>query len=248
MTEAEKRVPELRFKGFVDDWEQRELGDVTAKIGSGKTPKGGSSVYSQSGVPLLRSQNIHNSRVNFEDIVYITESIDGEMANSRVEKNDVLLNITGASIGRTAVYEQMSSSNVNQHVCIIRPKHEIDSYYIQQNLISTNGQKQIGLNQAGGGREGLNFQQIAKMDFFFFFLREQNKIGTFFKRLDDTIALHQRKLNLLNRLKKTYMDVLFPQNDENIPVLRFVVFSEPWEQRVLKEVSERVRGNDGRMN
>jgi type I restriction enzyme S subunit len=67
----------------------------------------------------------------------------------------------------------MSSSNVNQHVCIIRPKREIDSYYIQQNLISTNGQKQIELNQAGGGREGLNFKQIAKMDFFSPSLREQ---------------------------------------------------------------------------
>ena len=131
-------------------WEQRELGDITSKIGSGKTPRGGNSVYTQNGIPLLRSQNIYNDRVNIEDIVYITESMDKEMANSRVEKNDVLLNITGASIGRSAVYELSSIANVNQHVCIIRPIHEIHSYFVQLNLSSPIGQKQIDLNQAGG--------------------------------------------------------------------------------------------------
>ena len=84
-----EKEPEIRFPGFTDDWEQRKLGDITSKIGSGKTPRGGNSVYTQNGIPLLRSQNIYNDRVNIEDIVYITDSIDKEMANSRVEKNDV---------------------------------------------------------------------------------------------------------------------------------------------------------------
>ena len=64
---------------------------------------------------------------------------------------------------------------------------------------------------------------------------EQQQIGDFFKQLDDTIALHQRKLNLLKQLKQTYLQQLFPQNEENIPALRFAGFSEPWEQRKLIE-------------
>ena len=242
MSRKEQQIPAIRFNGFADDWEQRKLGDITTKIGSGKTPKGGNSVYVESGVPLLRSQNIYNDIVNFEEIAYITESMDKEMANSRVEKDDVLLNITGASIGRAAVYELSSPSNVNQHVCIIRPINEINSHYIQLNLTSPKGQKQIELNQAGGGREGLNFQQIAKMDFKYPTFKEQTKLGIFFKQLDDTIALHQRKLTLFNQLKETYLKQMFPQNEENMPVLRFADFSEPWEQRKLGDTVQITMG------
>ena len=211
MSRKEQQIPAIRFNGFADDWEQRKLGDITTKIGSGKTPKGGNSVYVESGVPLLRSQNIYNDIVNFEEIAYITESMDKEMANSRVEKDDVLLNITGASIGRAAVYELSSPSNVNQHVCIIRPINEINSHYIQLNLTSPKGQKQIELNQAGGGREGLNFQQIAKMDFKYPTFKEQTKLGIFFKQLDETIALHQRQVDNYNELRKVILQKIFNQ-------------------------------------
>ena len=71
---------------------------------------------------------------------------------------------------------------------------------------------------------------------------EQNKIGSFFKKLDVTIALHQRKLSLFNQLKETYLKRMFPQNEENMPVLRFADFSEPWEQRKLGEISDIVGG------
>ena len=244
MAEEEKRAPDIRFQGFFDDWEQRELGDITSKIGSGKTPRGGNSVYTQNGIPLLRSQNIYNDRVNIEDIVYITESMDKEMANSRVEKNDVLLNITGASIGRSAVYELSSIANVNQHVCIIRPIHEIHSYFVQLNLSSPIGQKQIDLNQAGGGREGLNFQQIAKMSFNFPTYSEQKKLGVFFKQLDDTIDLHLLKQRQLELLKQCLIKEIIPQKDSVFPHLRLANFRDPWEQHQLKDVLKVNSGRD----
>ena len=207
-----ERVPETRFPGFPEDWKERKLGEVTVKIGSGKTPKGGSAVYSEKGIPLLRSQNIYNDRVNFNDIVYITKDIDDSMANSHVLKDDVLLNITGASIGRSAVYSKEHLANVNQHVCIIRPGKNVNPFFIQLNITSPKGQKEIELNQAGGGREGLNFQQIARMTFFFPNKEEQAKIGTFFKQIDDTIAIHQRKLDLLKEMKKGFLQKMFTEN------------------------------------
>lgn len=223
--------PEIRFPGFTEDWEERKLGEVTVKIGSGKTPKGGSAVYSEKGIPLLRSQNIYNDRVNFNDIVYITKGIDDSMANSHVLKDDVLLNITGASIGRSAVYSKEHLANVNQHVCIIRPEKNVNPFFIQLNITSPKGQKEIELNQAGGGREGLNFQQIARMTFFFPNKEEQAKIGTFFKQLDDTIALHQRKLDLLKETKKGFLQKMFPKNGAKVPEIRFPGFTEDWEER-----------------
>lgn len=203
-------TPDIRFKGFDDKWEQRKLGEITTKIGSGKTPRGGSEAYVDDGIPLIRSQNVHDDVVDLSDVVYIDEETNKSMENSLVEYNDVLLNITGASIGRSAVYKGSESANVNQHVCIIRPTEDYSSDFIQMNLASINGQKQIDSSQAGGAREGLNFQQIGKMEFAFPSVQEQNKIGTYFSNLNCLIALHQRKLAKLQALKKAYLTEMFP--------------------------------------
>ncbi|NCB64681.1 MAG: restriction endonuclease subunit S [Bacilli bacterium] len=230
----------MRFQGFSDDWEQRELGELATKIGSGKTPRGGSSVYTQSGIPLLRSQNIYDDKVSFEDVAFINDSTDEDMANSRVNRGDVLLNITGASIGRSAVYELSATANVNQHVCIIRPSSNVHSYFIQLNLASSEGQKQIELNQAGGGREGLNFQQIAKMSFYYPSLEEQIKLGVFFQQLNKTIALHQRMSDKQKKLKANLLQMMFPRNGEKIPEVRLAGFAEDWAQRTLEDISDKV--------
>lgn len=230
-------MPSIRFSGFTTNWEQLKLRDISKKIGSGKTPRGGRTVYTDVGIRLLRSQNIYGDRVNFGDVVYITQKMDLEMSNSRVEKNDVLLNITGASIGRTAVYELSNHSNVNQHVCIIRPKNNVNSDFVQLNLSSYKGQKQIELNQAGGGREGLNFQQIAKMNFYFPTFQEQSKIGLLFKQVDNTITLQQQLLTDYNQLKKTLLQQLFPQKEEKVPKVRFAGFRDYWEEKTLGKIS-----------
>ena len=219
-------------------WEQRKLGDITVKIGSGKTPSGGKSAYVETGIPLIRSQNVNGDKVDFADIVFVDETTDESMANSRVYTNDVLLNITGASIGRSAVYKGLESANVNQHVCIIRPTEGYQPDFIQLNLSSDNGQKQIDASQAGGGREGLNFQEIGKMQFCFPSLNEQKCIGRYFNSLDHFITLHQRKCDETKTLKKYMLQKMFPQNGEKVPEIRFDGFTEDWEQRKLGDLIE----------
>lgn len=239
-------TPNIRFKGFTEDWEQRKLGEITSKIGSGKTPRGGESAYKDSGICLIRSQNVNFDCVDLSDVVYIDEKTDEDMKNSRVKYGDVLLNITGASIGRSAVFKGDLYANVNQHVCIIRPVDEsFSSEFIQLNVISDNGQKQIDSYQAGGAREGLNFQQIGKMTFSFPKLDEQKKIGTYFSNLDNLITLHQRKCDETKELKKYMLQKMFPKNGEKIPEIRFEEFTDDWEQRKFGEIYEKVsRKND----
>ena len=204
-----KKFQKFDLKDLLDDWEQRKLDDVTVKIGSGKTPSGGENAYVDAGIPLIRSQNVNDNKVDFEDIVYIDESTDKLMMNSRVFANDVLLNITGASIGRSAVYKGLDEANVNQHVCIIRPIEGYHPDFIQLNLASDRGQKQIKSSQAGGGREGLNFQQIGKMEFVFPTLDEQKQIGNYFNNIDHLITLHQREYEKLQELKKFMLQNMF---------------------------------------
>lgn len=150
-----------------EHWEVKRLKMVVSKIGSGVTPSGGSTVYLTSGIPLLRSQNIHFGGLRLDDVAFISDEIDEGMSNSRIQDGDVLLNITGASIGRCYyVPHGFGKGNVNQHVCIIRPISEkIDTIFLYYILRSEIGQTQIRLQQTGANREGLNFEQLKNFGF-----------------------------------------------------------------------------------
>ncbi|WP_193362909.1 restriction endonuclease subunit S, partial [Brumicola pallidula] len=142
------------------EWETSKLGNYAIKIGSGITPKGGSSSYKLAGIPLIRSQNVHWGKLDLSDVAFIDDKQHLKMAGSSLQQNDALLNITGASIGRVAIFESNNEANVNQHVCIIRTKNSLFPVYLKYFLLSHNGQKQIERFQAGGNRQGLNFEQI----------------------------------------------------------------------------------------
>jgi type I restriction enzyme S subunit len=148
-----------------EHWRMMRLKYVASKIGSGKTPRGGGEVYSSSGVLFLRSQNVHFDGIRLNDVVYISKEIDREMSTTRVLPNDVLLNITGASLGRCClVPETTPAANVNQHVCIIRPvRSRIEPAFLNVLMASRCVQDQIFSTEDGVSREGLNFAQIAEL-------------------------------------------------------------------------------------
>jgi len=231
------KVPQIRFNGYSDAWVQRKLVDITTKIGSGKTPKGGSEVYQSNGIALLRSQNVTNDHVDMTDVAFISEEINNTMLGSEVQHNDVLLNITGASIGRSAVYKHTETANVNQHVSIIRLTQGFDPDFVQQLISSFQGQNQIQAFQAGGAREGLNFKQIGLMTFAFPSYDEQLKVSSVVSRLSDLIAANQRKLDLLKEQKKGYLQKMFPKNGTKVPELRFEGFADDWEERKLSDMA-----------
>ena len=236
--QSDSKSPKIRFVGFEDEWEEKAFLETTSKIGSGKTPTGGDSSYVSQGVALIRSQNITNNSVFLQNVAFITHETDNEMVNSRVKKNDVLLNITGASIGRSAVYRLPEYANVNQHVCIIRPLEGFNADFIQLHLASIRGQRKIDNSQAGGARQGLNFQQIGGMKFDYPSPAEQTKIGGYFRELDRLIGLQQRKHDKLVTLKKAMLQKMFPQPGATTPEIRFQGFSAAWEEKKLGEVSE----------
>jgi type I restriction enzyme S subunit len=143
-------------------WETVKLKWNVSKIGSGVTPEGGGEAYVNEGVTFLRSQNIHFDGLRLEDAVYIDKETDAEMTGSRVRPRDVLLNITGASVGRCAlVPHEFPDANVNQHVCIIRPRSdELHPPFLNCVLASSIGQHQIFAEQDGASREAVTFAEI----------------------------------------------------------------------------------------
>jgi type I restriction enzyme S subunit len=144
-----------------EHWILSKVKTVTDKIGSGVTPRGGAEVYKTSGIPLLRSQNVYFDGFRLNNVAYITKEIHDSMNNSKVFKGDVLLNITGGSIGRCFfVSDEFEEANVNQHVCILRPNEKIGTEFLNYIMSSRIGQLQIDLCQTGGNREAVNFEDL----------------------------------------------------------------------------------------
>jgi len=155
------------------------LGDHTIKIGSGQTPSGGYRSYVPTGIPLIRSQNVQMGEFTQEGLVHISKSVDDSMAGSRVFPGDVLLNITGASIGRVCVVpDDICPANVNQHVCIIRCDESLSSAYVATLLASPMFQALIWDSQAGGTRQALTKQMIENFEIPLRDIEEQRQIAT----------------------------------------------------------------------
>ena len=144
------------------NWEKGVLKDITSKIGSGATPKGGNASYKNEGISLIRSMNVHNGYFDYKGLAHI----DGEQAslldNVNIESNDVLLNITGASVARCCVVpDDILPARVNQHVCILRCKDDILPMFLNAVLISDQYQAKLwNIAEAGATRQALSKEKI----------------------------------------------------------------------------------------
>ena len=147
---------ELTGRDTHHKWKKCKLGLCCSKIGSGKTPRGGSSVYVDQGVMFLRSQNVLWGNLDISDVSYIDDETNKTMLSSEVHSGDVLLNITGASIGRSCIYSLNDRANVNQHVCILRlskeGKEKLFPEFLLQQILSDRIQQQVMDCQNGGSR------------------------------------------------------------------------------------------------
>jgi len=143
------------------NWEWTRLGNITIKLGAGSTPLGGKSVYEKTGIKFIRSQNVWNDGLRLEDIACISTDIHQQMSGTNVKPGDILLNITGASIGRSAIVpDDFDEGNVSQHVAIVRLADKKIRHYLHLCLISPFIQDLIMGVQVGISREGLSMKNL----------------------------------------------------------------------------------------
>lgn len=149
-------------------WPEATIGEVTPFISSGSTPLGGSSVYQSSGILFIRSQNVMMNAVDFSDAAYISEETHRKMKRTWVKSGDVLINITGASIGRVHYFSgEDNTANVNQYVCIIRTdRKKILPAFLSRFLSIPSYQAQIVGQNSGATRQAFNFAQIRQFNIF----------------------------------------------------------------------------------
>ncbi len=214
-----------------EDWECNEIGELALRVGSGITPTGGEKIYKEYGIPFVRSQNIGWGDLLLDDLAYITDKTHESFQSSEIKQGDVLLNITGASIGRSAVADKrLNRGNVNQHVCEIRPTNNLDSYYLNNYLLSANGQKQIDSFQAGGNRQGLNYQQVRSFKVPLPPLPEQHAIATALSDVDTLITKLDQLIAKKRDIKQATMQQLLTGQT------RLPGFSGEWEVKRLGEL------------
>lgn len=191
-------------------WSIVKLSLLTTKIGSGSTPTGGANVYVNEGVKFLRSQNVRFEGLDLSDVAHITDEIDEEMRGTRVLPGDVLLNITGGSIGRCYyVDSSLGRANVNQHVSIIRPS-KIETKYLKYYLQSFAGQNQVSLLQTGGNREGLSAAALSNFKILYPSKDEQHAIAEYLDaKCDDIDKLIETKSLKIETLKEYKKSIIY---------------------------------------
>ncbi|MEG9271562.1 restriction endonuclease subunit S [Streptococcus thermophilus] len=213
-----KKVPELRFKGFTDEWEERKLSDIADRFDNLRVPitasdrkPGDTPYYGANGIQDYVEGFTHNG-----EFILVAEDGANDLKNYPVQYVN----------GKVWV---------NNHAHVLQGKKTItDNKFLMNAIKNFNIEPFL----VGGGRAKLNADVMMKLNILLPTFVEQEKIGSFFKQLDDTIALHQRKLDLLKEQKKGFLQKMFPKNGAKVPELRFKGFTDDWEERKLGESSD----------
>ena len=210
-----------------ESWCWTTIEAICSKIGSGSTPRG--SNYSPSGIPFFRSQNVYDDGLCFDDIKFISRDIHQSMIGTEVLPNDVLLNITGGSLGRCAVVPPIFNvGNVSQHVCILRPVLILPKY-LHAFLLS--GYFHKSMEVTGSGREGLPKYSIEKMLFPLPPIDEQkriiDKIGNMMLAIDIFKSVSEELELTISRLKEKILELaisgkLIRQNPADEPAIELL--------------------------
>ncbi|MCJ7631791.1 restriction endonuclease subunit S [Candidatus Bathyarchaeota archaeon] len=179
-------IQSIFLKMFGNENPQNKIGDISLHVSSGSTPLGGEKTYVKEGITFIRSQNVLMNTLSLENATPISEKTHNEMKRTWVKNGDILLNITGASLGRVAVYKGLDDkANVNQHVCIIRadPNKAIPEY-VSLYLSSRRAQKQIWTIQAGASRQALNYEQVRSLDIYIPSIDQQKEFVAVAKHIE----------------------------------------------------------------
>lgn len=178
-------------------WSWSRIGEICSKTGSGSTPRGGKEVYKESGVAFLRSQNVYNDGLRLDDVAFIDVATHARMSGTRVAPGDLLLNITGGSIGRCCrIATDLGEANISQHVAIIRVAASGIEAFIHLLVLSPYFQAFIFDEQTGAGRGGLPKNRLDKIPVALPPLAEQRRIVA---KVDELMALCDRLESSLSR-------------------------------------------------
>ena len=193
-------------------WNIEKLKTLTSKIGSGATPKGGRESYISEGISLVRSMNVYKGYFEYEGLAHITEDQARELDNVTLQENDVLINITGASVARCCILpKDVIPARVNQHVSILRATEKLNPVYLSNLLITDTEQRVLlGIGGAGGAtREAITKIELETLDIPVPPLSLQNDFATFVQQIDKSKFVVKQQIADLQELLDSKMQEYF---------------------------------------
>ena len=231
-----EQKPAIRFQGFTDAWEQRKLGELADIVGGG-TPSTGVSDYWDGDIDWYAPAEIAEQIYLTSSQRKITEEGYNHSSAKMLPVGTVLFT-SRAGIGKTAILTQKGCTNQGFQ-SIVPHKSDLDSYFI---FSRTEELKQYGETVGAGSTfVEVSGKQMANMELMMpKIMAEQKAIGQYFANLDNLITLHQRKYDKLLSIKKSMLEKMFPRDGSKFPEIRFSGFTDPWEQRKLSSIVERV--------
>ena len=232
----------------MSEWKKVKLGECCQKIGSGSTPKGGSTVYVESGTSFIRSQNVYNLSFDYNGLTHISEDAANKLKGVTIFSNDILLNITGDSVARTCIVpNDVLPARVNQHVAIVRADcKKINPRFLNYYLASPGMQAHMLSLAVGKGasRNAMTKQMIENFEVPCPPIEIQHRIATILSRYDSLIENYQKQIKLLEEAaqrlyKEWFIDLRFPGH-ENTKIVDGV--PEEWTPSQLGQLAEFKRG------
>ncbi|XYG86649.1 restriction endonuclease subunit S [Heyndrickxia coagulans] len=244
MSEQTNLVPKRRFKEFqnTDAWEQRKLGDLLENAYQGINTAGDKVEYSESGVKILQSKHITSGNITFDDARYLDRDRYSEYLPKYVPNVDDILFANIGTIGPSAVVTEVKEFLIAWNILKMTPKKESNAKFIQLQLQRLNIKRYFESVTTGNATKFVNKDEMLRTQIIVPEKKEQSKIGEFFANLDNLITLHQRKLEKAKALKSAYLSEMFPAEGERVPKRRFAGFTQPWEQRKLKDFGKATGG------
>ncbi|WP_368286088.1 restriction endonuclease subunit S, partial [Enorma massiliensis] len=236
-SEEKALAPRIRFAGFTDAWEQRRLGDVAEIVGGG-TPDTGNPNFWDGEIDWYSPAELGERVYADGSVRRITEKGFANCSAKMLPAGRTILFTSRAGIGNTAILRRSACTNQGFQSIVI--KDGVNVYF----LYSMSGSIKRGAEEKASGSTFLEIsgKQLSTIDIAVPQAPEQRKIGALFSRLDDLIALHQRKCDGLKTVKKSLLEKMFPRDGETSPEVRFAGFTDAWEQRRLGDVAEIVGG------
>ncbi|WP_430598794.1 type I restriction enzyme, S subunit [Enterococcus sp. AZ119] len=231
-----KKVPRLRFRGFQEDWELCKLGEESdVRDGTHDSPK-----YFDDGYPLVTSKNLKDFGLDLSDVSLISyKDFKSINKRSKVDIGDILFGMIGTIGNPVQIFRDDFAI---KNVALIKEQRKILNGFLIHILKSPVFDRYIRNENAGGTQKFLALSKVRGFEFLRPNIEEQVRIGNLFKQIDNTITLHQRKLDQLKELKKAYLKaMLISMNTKNnkVPKLRFADFEGEWDQRKFKAFSKK---------
>ena len=230
-----KMVPEIRFPGFTDPWEQRKFGDENDLL-TGYPFE--SEKYVEEGITLIRGMNVKRGYLDLSDEICMKWSSSEGLESYLLEDGDILIQMDGALIGKSyaRIAQYQLPALLVQRVTRARTKKDIANSDFMYQTIQRNFLSYIKMNKTETAVPHLSLNDIRDFIIMVPSLAEQRKIGEYFTNIDNLITLHQRKLNEIKDFKKGMLQKMFPKSGERFPEIRFPGFTDPWEQRKLGDI------------